>query len=105
MCFQERSDKTRSDFDELKFYAIKVVISETFTTYLANAFLTFYNDAYAHFYQTHMDATTQANLDAARVVVRRKRKAEVQALERRRDRVAEDLAKLEAELSAKRARV
>ena len=58
-----RSARTRptGGLRQLKFYAIKVVISSTFTTYLANAFLTFYNDAYAHFYQTHMDATTQAN--------------------------------------------
>ena len=86
-------------------YAIKVATSSTFGLKEAHAFLMAYKEARKSFLGTLMEADAEARSAVESVVTCRNRKAKVQALVSRRKRVAQDLAKIDAELSEKRARV
>ena len=87
------------------YYAIKVATSSTFGLKEAHAFLMAYKEASKSFLGTLMEADAEARSAVESVVTCRNRKAKVQALVSRRKRVAQDLAKIDAELSEKRARV
>jgi hypothetical protein len=90
VCFQEQTDKDEVDFDELKFYAIKLAPSSDCSPAKCLAFLNAYKAAGKEFDELSLTARMVATTDLDHVVKARKRKAHEAEKEAARKRHAEE---------------
>lgn len=117
VCFQEHTEDEEVGFDDLKFYAIKLAITSEITTSMCHRFLKAYQQACQSYNTWLLSARMTACTDSDNAIkarklkaleaekeAERKRGADVALLEQRCEQKRKELAELEADLSAKRAR-
>ena len=115
VCFQEH--KKEVEFDELKFYVVKLAITSQLTRTKCLLFLKAYKEAEEAFNDIQLGARMMACTDSDNAIkarklkaleaekeAERKRAADVALLEQRCAQKRKELAELEADLAAKRAR-